>query len=114
MAKPNIADASHEEQLILLREWTAKMGVLHDAQVLQIKMWPLTLFTHAKKCEEQVNIEGKELNYVIVQTKGAAPKDIKKRYEALIDWTKWLLGKDWTVRIKLRDKLVARRGPEIE
>lgn len=111
--KPNIVDPSAEEQLILLRNITATMGVLHEAQVLQLKWWPLTLFTHARKCEERINIERKEIDFVILQTKGQPPKDIKKRYEAIVEWTKWLLGSEWTVRIRLRDKLLHREGPSI-
>lgn len=111
---PNLVDPSLEQQLLMLRDLTARTGALHEAQVLQLKWWPLTLFTHSKKCEAQVNVEGKEVTYVIVQTKGKPPKDIKKRYEALNEWTKWLLGNEWVVRIKLREKLVFRKGAELD
>ena len=30
----------HFEQLLLLRAFTKTTGMLHDAQVLQLKMWP--------------------------------------------------------------------------
>jgi hypothetical protein len=111
--KPNLASASQEEQLLLLRDMTARMGVLHEAQILQLKMWPLVLFDNIKKCEEHVNIEGKVLEFHILQTKGKYPADKDKRFDVLIDWSKWLLGHDWLVRIKERGKLIFRRGPEI-
>jgi hypothetical protein len=111
--KPNIADASQEEQLLMLKGLTRSMGVLHEAQVLQLKMWPLVLFTHARKCEERVNLETREIDFVILQTKGEAPKDLEARMEALVGWTKWLLGDDWMVKVKLRNKTLLRRGPEL-
>lgn len=111
--KPNIADPSQEEQLLMLKDLTARMGVLHEAQVFQLKMWPLVLFTHARKCEERVNIDGKEIDFVILQTKGKVPEDMEARMNALVDWTKWLLGDDWMVKVKLREKTLLRRGPEL-
>ena len=111
--KPNIASASQEEQLLLLRDMTSRLGVLHDAQVLQLRMWPLVLFSNLKKCEEHVNIEGKVVEFHFLQTKGKYPKDMKARFEAMADWTKWLLGHDWVVRVKERGKLIFRRGAEL-
>lgn len=110
---PNFASPTQEQQLLLLRDMTARMGVIHEAQVLQLKMWPLVLFGNVKKCEEHINIENREVNFVILQTKGKQASDFKQRCEALADWTKWLLGSDWIVRVKIRDKLVFRRGAEL-
>lgn len=111
--KPNIANPSQEEQLLMLRDLTARAGVLHEAQVLQLKMWPLVLFGHVKKCEERVNLETREIDYVFLQTKGKPSNDFKERLDVLVGWTKWLLGSDWVVRVKLRDKLIHRRGAEL-
>ncbi len=107
--KPTI-QVDHEQQLLLLRDLTARMGVMHDAQQLQLKMWPIALFSHAQKIEEHVNLNDKEIDYVILKTKGKKPADMDKRFAALDEWTKWLLGDDWLVRVKLRDKLIFR-GP---
>lgn len=107
--KPTIA-VDHEKQLLLLRDLTARMGVMHEAQQLQLKMWPIVLFTHGQKFEEKVNIQDKEVDFIILQTKGKQPADMEKRFTALNDWTKWLLGDDWLIRVKLRDKLIYR-GP---
>jgi hypothetical protein len=105
--KPTIA-VDHEKQLLLLRDLTQRMGVIHDAQQLQLKMWPIVLFTHGQKFEEHVNVEGKEVDFIILQTKGKKPTDMDDRFKALNDWTKWLLGDDWLVRVKLRDKVIYR------
>jgi hypothetical protein len=105
--KPTIA-VDHEKQLILLRDLTARMGVIHEAQQLQLKMWPIVLFTHGQKFEERVDINGKEVDFIILQTKGKKPADMDERFKALNDWTKWLLGDDWLVRVKLRDKVLYR------
>jgi hypothetical protein len=105
--KPTIA-VDHEKQLILLRDLTARMGVIHEAQQLQLKMWPIVLFTHGQKFEERVDVNGKEVDFIILQTKGKKPDDMDKRFEHLNDWTKWLLGDDWLIRVKLRDKVLYR------
>lgn len=105
--KPTIA-VDHEKQLLLLRDLTQRMGVIHDAQQLQLKMWPIVLFTHGQKFEEHVNVEEKEVDFIILQTKGKKPTDLDERFKALNDWTKWLLGDDWLIRVKLRDKVLYR------
>jgi hypothetical protein len=107
---PNIASPDQESQLLMLKDLTKRMGVLHEAQVLQLKMWPLTLFTHAKKTEERVNLETKEIDFDILQTKGKKPTDLKERFEALDKWTRWLLGDDWVVRVRERGKVIFRKG----
>lgn len=108
--KPAIAEKDVEEQLILLRDLTARLGVLHDAQVFQLRMWPLVLFTHAKQVDLHIQMEDKEISFVIEKHKGKVPEDIKERYTALNDWTKWLLGDDWTVKVKYKGKQVYRAG----
>jgi hypothetical protein len=110
--KPTI-EVEHEKQLLLLRDITRRMGVIHEAQQLQLKMWPIVLFTHAKKCETRVNVDAKEVDFVILQTKGAKP-DMEQCFAHLDDWTKWLLGPEWLVRVKLRDKLIYRGQREIK
>jgi len=111
--KPTIA-VEHEKQLLLLRDLTQRMGVIHDAQQLQLKMWPIVLFTHGQKFEEHVNVKEKEVDFIILQTKGKKPADMDKRFAALNEWTKWLLGPDWLVRVKLRDKLIYRGRRDVQ
>jgi hypothetical protein len=113
MSKPTIA-VEHEKQLLLLRDLTARMGVIHDAQQLQLRCWPIVLFTHGQKFEERVNIKEKEVDFVILQTKGKKPDDMEKRFQHLNEWTKWLLGPDWLVRVKLRDKLIYRGRRDVQ
>lgn len=110
----NLVNPDQEKQLLMLKDLTRRMGVLHEAQVLQLKMWPMTLFTHAKKTEERVNLESKEIDYDILQTKGKKPSDLKERFEALNEWTKWLLGDDWVVRVRERGKLLYRNGRTVK
>lgn len=94
---------------MLLKDLTRRLDMLHDAQVLQLKMWPLVLFTHARSAELAVSFENKEVDY-IVKTKGKAPADLKDRFEYLNEWTKWLLGNDWLVKVKIQGKQVYRGG----
>lgn len=111
--KPNIANAQHEEQLMLLRDLTRRTGAIHDAQVFQMKWWPMMLFTHAKKCEAQVDVEKQQVDYIILTTDGKAPSDMEERMKALCEWTHWLLGDEYVVRVKERKKMLHRSGARI-
>jgi hypothetical protein len=75
------------EQIGLLRELTRSTGVLHEAQVQQIRYWPVLLFS------------GKSSAEVATETK----KSVKwtKPSQILADWTKTLLGDDWTVLVQV-------------
>jgi hypothetical protein len=100
----NLVEASKQEQLMMLRDLTRRMEVLHDAQVLQLKMWPRTLF-EVKPPEIGVDFATKTVHYTLKSLK--KPKvygDAKKRCLVMIGWIKWLLGDDWTVTITLDGK----------
>lgn len=102
-------DASFQEQLVLLRDLTRTTGVLHDAQVLQLKLWPLVAVPHATASEFVFNWEDKEIDFRM-KVKGKAPKDLQKRLESLDESVKFLLGDDYLVRVRFQGKVVYR-GP---
>lgn len=111
MAKPNIEN-NLEEQLILLRDLTKRMSVLHDAQRLQLQMWPIVLFQEAKNVQSELSMDKREITF-LVQQPGKATKDFKTSCATLNDWVKWLLGDEWIVKVKLRDKQVYRDGARL-
>lgn len=87
------------EQLMLLKQMTAMTGLLHDAQSLQLKYYPLIL-THCIKCEFVFNFDNKSLSYKLLKFNGNPPKDIKKRFNLLKSWVKTLLGDEYIVTIE--------------
>jgi len=76
MGKPSFANPEFGEQLMLLRGMTERTDILHEAQILQLRMWPIVLFDHARKAEIQVNFEKKEIDFR-VRVKGQSPEDRK-------------------------------------
>jgi hypothetical protein len=88
------------EQLMLLRETFKRTGLLHEAQVLQLKYAPL-IMTHATKAEFSLDFENKTLIYKLLEYKGKRPIDLDKRCELLVRYTKQLLGDDFVVFVKM-------------
>jgi len=66
MAKPYIQNES-EEQLLLLRDLTKRLGVIHEAQKLQLQYYPVVLFQKAKSFESRIDLEKKDVLFVIQQ-----------------------------------------------
>ncbi len=91
------------EQLLLLKGMTAVTGILHEAQVMQLKYWPLML-THAIKADFSYNFDNKEVIFNLAETEGRTPKDFKKKLGLLAKYTKTLLGDDYRIAVKLNNK----------
>lgn len=98
-----------------LREMTRTTGILHEAQVLQLKYWPLLAATHAKTAVPQVDVTKKICDFQIRLNKDIKPPaDYDARLQKLDEAVKWLLGGDWTVRIKIKNKIMFRSGPTVK
>ncbi len=95
------------EQLMLLRNLTKTTGLLHDAQLLQLKMWSLVFSSHVSSCEMHIDQEKQQIDFHL-KTKGRTPADFQERCGHLVEWVQKLLGGEWLVRIKIREKLVHR------
>lgn len=88
-----------KEQLGLLRELTKTTGVLHEAQVQQIRYWPVLLF-EAKSAAE-ISTQTNTIHYKIMPTKTKKKIKWDKPSSLLAEWTKALLGEDWTVLVQV-------------
>lgn len=97
--------APAQQQLLLLREQTRRMGVLHDAQVLQLKMWPRAYFVKSTSATQvSVDIEKKRLVFQVVVAKGKTPEGAMGPSAAasrLAESAHWLLGPSWDVEIRV-------------
>jgi hypothetical protein len=88
------------EQLVLLRQFTARTGVLHEAQIQHLKIWPRLLFPNTK-ARTSVDQEGRKVNIEVLSVTGRAPKAIlPKPAETLNEWVKALLGASWEVAVR--------------
>jgi hypothetical protein len=91
-----------EEQLLALRGLTAIAGCLHDAQLLQIKMWGAVAFApYGKdKWEAEPDLDTKTINFKILTKKHVGYKKMAPYVHALDNSIHWLLGDDWAISIE--------------
>jgi hypothetical protein len=87
------------EQLVQLRHLTRSTGALHEAQVQQLKLWPLVL-THAVESHAIFDYEGSVVIFNLLKTQGNPPEDFADRLKELARYTKFLLGDEYTVLVK--------------
>lgn len=89
------------EQLGQLKLLTMRLGVLHEAQIKQLKIWPRVFFQNSNKSQFSVDIEKKSIVFDVWQNSSKENALEKKAPEILDQNTKELLGDDWSVRIVL-------------
>lgn len=84
------------EQLVALKSITKLTGGLHEAQMLQLRMWPMVIAEEVEKSETQIDIPNKKVLFKLFLGK-PAPTDMKQRLAKLRENVEWLLGEDWAV-----------------
>lgn len=89
---------SWEAQLTALKGMTAGTGVLHEAQMLQLKTWGGLAFSGMGKWEANIDVDGKRVSYDI-QSKKKIPKNLPGLIAALHRSVKWLLGDSWELEV---------------
>jgi hypothetical protein len=95
------AEASPEEQLMVLRGLTQTTEVVHDAQIFQLKNWGRLAFDDfMTRLEFEVDPEQKFVEYR-GKIKGKLPKRATRRFEAVKRSVKWLFGDEWVTRVKV-------------
>lgn len=107
-AVTDIAQASKRQQLQMLREQTRLTGALHEAQVLQLKLWPMVVFQDAISSSFTWSPEKKVVLFAVeFPDKAPTPKLAwwKKRVEALNGWVQELLGPEWCIRVGCREEV---------
>lgn len=87
-------------QLAFLREQTRVTGILHDAQVFQLKMWILVVAQHAGDAEIGFDWTKKVVQFKLRSINGPAPANLQVGFENLDNWVKWLLGPEYKVIVK--------------
>ena len=92
------------EQLKALKANTESTGILHEAQLTQIKYWILGLIPGSTELSISFNHKNS------ISFNVAAPsikfKQKKKRLEMISLWTKELLGEYYLVEIAINDQLI--------
>jgi len=96
-----LVDNDYWSQLILLRSVTDLAGALHEAQVLQLKMWGLLVFQKVPKenIEINVNLEDKVVIYLVPTiTKNIG--NYNKILQGLEKNIQLMLGDNWQLVVK--------------
>jgi hypothetical protein len=100
-----IYQASVLKQLEMLREQTRLTGGLHEAQVLQLKNWPLVVFDKATSSAFTWDPDKKTVTFTIKEagrSRGAAWW--KDQVSVLNGWVQVLLGNEWMIYVKCGNK----------
>lgn len=95
------------QQIEMLKELTRTTGALHEAQVLNLKLWPLCVFDMASTSEFTWDPELKSVTFTMSMPKKAkTPKlsVLKERVTILNKWVQALLGDEWMIHVKLAGK----------
>lgn len=89
------------QQLLALRALSATTLALHEAQLLQLKTWPLVVFPHLKKHTFSWEMKDRRVFYkFVIDSKKRVPRNLKARFEALDQNIKAMLGEEWSIEVK--------------
>jgi hypothetical protein len=94
-----------QQQLGLLKDLTVRMGMIHEAQTIQLKHWPL-LVPNVDKAKAEVDVERKLVIYTCEAQKFRKTKKVKLYFENIDAWTKTLLWDDTTVQFMINGDLL--------
>lgn len=93
-----------EEQLMLLKMMTLKTGVIHEAQALQLKLWPKLI----KNVESSVAKVDPSKKTVTFELEGSLrpTKKMREMFDAIKGWTRILLWNETKVIFKYKKKVI--------
>jgi len=96
---------SAEEQLQLLKAMTVRTGSIHEAQALQLRMWP-RMIHGVTKAEARVDTDKQQVTMICESTALRPTKMTKKLCEEICKWTRTILWDKTKVVIKINGKVV--------
>jgi len=96
---------SAEQQLITLRGMAERFGFLHEAQILQIKLWPFSVDPKLKSSTAEIDIEHTSILYNWVGN-GVVNAKYLQRVNTLHDTVRHFFGDGWEIQILLNEKAI--------
>jgi hypothetical protein len=97
--------ATVEEQLQLLKGMTVRTGMIHEAQALQLRNWPM-LIPSVSKAEARVDTELQTVTFVCKANRLYSNKKTKLLYKNIGEWVRNLLWNETRVVIEINGKKV--------
>lgn len=101
-----------EEQLIVLRDLTKRTSGIHEAQVLQLRLWPFAVDPTLEKAEAHVGPEEDPplVRYVWTGSKLTVDKPYCDRVLELVRCVKFILGNNWSVEVQKDGEVIFGNG----
>ena len=95
-------------QLVMLRSMTERFGSIHEAQALQLKLWPFTVDPSLINSKAEVDVEGKGVDFYWERlgTDFVINRGYQKRLKELENNVKFLLGDNWLMTVRLNQTLI--------
>ena len=97
LSKPGPLDWA--AQLAMLRGMTQRFGSIHEAQALQLKLWPFTVDNTLENSNAAVDFENKQVDFEWLGSAMKIDKKYQERLETLKCNVKFLLGDDWSMTV---------------
>jgi len=96
-----------KQQLMYLKGMTERLDVIHEAQIVQLRNYPI-LIPNIKKAEMEINIDQRKITYDC-ESKTKTFKKTKKTLiaiENIMNWIKVIVWDSTIVEIKVNGKSV--------
>ena len=93
-------------QLMILKGLTRTTGVLHEAQIIQLKYWAVFLFPKVK-FEIRIDQDTRSVEYDFLFS-GKSPSKLNEKLVSLEECLQWLLGTEWLLTVLAKGKRVYR------
>jgi hypothetical protein len=96
----------------MLREMTERTGCLHEAQVLQIRLWPFAVDPSLDTTHADVDLEKRSLTYHWeAKNASTVDKNYRHRLNELSKSVDLLLGPSWAMDVRLNGVSIFSRSP---
>lgn len=93
------------QHLLLAKAQTQRTGMLVDGQVYQLRLWPRVVLDDVVDLViDPLDVEGKVVHYLLRIKKVPRGEDLAKRMVYLEKAVHWLLGDEWVIVVKTRQK----------
>lgn len=104
-----------EKQLMTLKVLTQNSGVLHELQTQHLIYWGMMAVEQAKDTPEiGWGFAQKLVEFNFKKLGRKLPDDFQKKCDIMTESVRWLLGDDFSVRIRNDKKVIYRNTPSIQ
>lgn len=106
-----LGDKDFSAQLVVLRAVTERTGIINEAQALQLRCWPFCVDPLLDKADATIttNEDGSLSKLLVYDWTGKGAKidrHYKFRLKKLDEAIRFLLGKDWKLKVNLNGKVI--------